>query len=169
MKTPDESTRPWPATPTVVSIPALATAATIPKTTRFMRSPPAGSLMARLAAVSLLQRDFSLHYWSEVRLMSESALQPLNRLVGNWVTEATHPALPGAVVRGTTAIEWLEGQRFLVVRSHNDHQDFPDAISIVGFTDVDRVGADADQSTAGSGSRLCMHYFDARGVFRVYE
>ena len=76
--------------------------------------------------------------------MSESALQPLNRLVGNWVTEATHPALPGAVVRGTAAIEWLEGQRFLVVRSHNDHPDFPDAISIIGFTDVDRVGAHAD-------------------------
>jgi hypothetical protein len=95
-------------------------------------------------------------------------LQPLNRLVGNWSTEATHPALPGAVVRGTAAIEWLEGQRFLVMRSHNDHPDFPDAISIIGFTDVDRVGADADESP-GSGSRLCMHYFDSRGVFRVYE
>lgn len=95
-------------------------------------------------------------------------LQPLNRLVGTWITEATHPALPGAVVRGTAAIEWLEGQRFLVVRSHNDHPDFPDAISIIGFTDVDRVGADADESP-GSGSRLCMHYFDSRGVFRVYE
>lgn len=96
-------------------------------------------------------------------------LQPLNRLVGNWISEATHPALPGAVVRGTAAIEWLEGQCFLVVRSHNDHQDFPDAISIIGFTDLDRVGPDADESTAGSGSRLCMHYFDSRGVFRVYE
>jgi hypothetical protein len=100
---------------------------------------------------------------------TESALQPLNRLVGNWSTEATHPALPGAVVRGTVAIEWLEGRRFLILRSHNDHPDFPDAILIVGFTDVDRVGADAGESTAASASRLSMHYFDSRGVFRVFE
>jgi len=100
---------------------------------------------------------------------TESALQPLNRLVGNWSTEATHPALPGAVVRGTVAIEWLEGQRFLILRSHNDHPDFPDAILIVGFTDVDRVGADAGEPTADSASRLSMHYFDSRGVFRVFE
>jgi len=100
---------------------------------------------------------------------TESALQPLNRLVGNWSTEATHPALPGAVVRGTVAIEWLEGQRFLILRSHNDHPDFPDAILIVGFTDVDRVGADAGEPTAASASRLSMHYFDSRGVFRVFE
>ena len=52
---------------------------------------------------------------------TEPALQPLNRLVGSWSTEATHPALPGVVVRGTTSIEWLEGQRFLIVRSRNDH------------------------------------------------
>jgi hypothetical protein len=99
----------------------------------------------------------------------DPALQELNRLVGSWSTEATHPALPGVVVRGTTSIEWLEGQRFLIVRSRNDHPDFPDAISILGFTDVDRVGPDADESTASGGSRLCMHYFDSRGVFRVYE
>jgi hypothetical protein len=100
---------------------------------------------------------------------AEPALQPLSRLVGSWSTEATHPALPGVVVRGTTSIEWLEGQRFLIVRSRNDHPDFPDAISILGFTDVDRVRPDADESTASSGSRLRMHYFDSRGVFRVYE
>jgi len=100
---------------------------------------------------------------------TEPALQPLNRLVGSWVTEATHPAVPGVVVHGTASIEWLEGRRFLILRSRNDHPDFPDAISIIGFTDVDRVGPHADESTASGGSRLCMHYFDSRGVFRVYE
>jgi hypothetical protein len=100
---------------------------------------------------------------------TESALQPLNRLVGRWSTEATHPALPGVVVQGTVSIEWLEGERFLILRSRNDHPDFPDAISILGFTDVDRVGPDADDPTASNRSRLCMHYFDSRGVFRVYE
>jgi hypothetical protein len=67
------------------------------------------------------------------------------------------------------SIEWLEVERFLIIRSCNDHPDFPDAISILGFIDVDRVGPDADESTASGRSRLCMHYFDSRGVFRVYE
>jgi hypothetical protein len=101
--------------------------------------------------------------------MTEPSLRELNRLVRSWSTEATHPALPGVVVHGTVSIEWLEGQRFLIVRSRNDHPDFPDAISILGFTDVDRVGPDADESTVSGGSRLCMHYFYSRGVFRVYE
>jgi hypothetical protein len=100
---------------------------------------------------------------------TEPALQPLKRLVGSWIREATHPALPGVIVHGTVAIDWLEGQRFLILRSRNDHPDFPDAISIIGFTDADRVGAHADESAASGGSRLCMHYFDSRGIFRVYE
>jgi hypothetical protein len=96
-------------------------------------------------------------------------LNYLSRLVGNWVTEATHPALPGAVARGTASIEWLEGERFLIFRSRNGHPALPDAISIIGFTDVDRVSADANQSTVAGDSRLSMHYFDSRGVFRVFE
>ena len=100
---------------------------------------------------------------------TEPALQPLNRLVGSWVTEATHPAVPGVVVQGTASMEWLEGQRFLILRSRNDHSDFPDAISIIGFTDMDRVGAGANESATDRGSLLSMHYFDSRGVFRVYE
>jgi hypothetical protein len=100
---------------------------------------------------------------------TEPALQPLNRLAGSWVTEATHRAVPNVVVHGTASIEWLEGQRFLILRSRNDHPDFPDAVSIIGFTDADRIGVHTDESAAGSGSRLCMQYFDSRGVFRVYE
>jgi len=40
----------------------------------------------------------------------EPALKALNRLVGRWTTEATHPMVPGVVVRGATHIEWLEGE-----------------------------------------------------------
>jgi hypothetical protein len=72
-------------------------------------------------------------------MTTEPALEPLNRFVGSWVTEATHPALPDVVVHGTASFEWLEGQRFLILRSRNDHPDFPDSISIIGFTDVDRA------------------------------
>ena len=102
-------------------------------------------------------------------MTDEPALQPLDRLVGNWNTEATHPAVPGIVVRGTATIEWLEGERFLINRSRTDHPDFPDAISIIGFADRDRVHGAAATDAAADGNRLSMHYFDSRGVSRVFE
>jgi hypothetical protein len=74
------------------------------------------------------------------------------RLVGSWTTEATHPELPGTTVSGAADVQWLEGDRFLIFRAQNDHPDFPDSISIIG-------------DTAG----LQWHYFDSRGVHRVYE
>jgi hypothetical protein len=83
----------------------------------------------------------------------EGDLQRLGRrLVGRWTTEATHPRLPGTVVRGSSEIEWLDGERFLIYRSSYDHPDIPDAISIIGDTDG-----------------LRMHYFDSRGVHRNLE
>jgi hypothetical protein len=81
-----------------------------------------------------------------------AAVPALGRLVGTWTTEATHPQVPGTVVRGRTEIEWLEGERFLIVRARLDHPDFPDSISIIGDTDG-----------------LKMHYFDSRGVYRIVE
>jgi hypothetical protein len=81
-----------------------------------------------------------------------SELQNLGgRLVGHWTTEATHPEMPGTVIAGSSHFEWLEGKRFLIFRSHYDHTDIPDAISIVGDTDG-----------------LHLHYFDSRGVYRLY-
>ena len=80
-------------------------------------------------------------------------LEPLNALVGEWTIEATHPAFPDTVVSGHVAVEWLEGEQFLIHRSRADHPDFPDSISVIGPTTVG----------------LSMHYFDSRGVFRVYR
>jgi hypothetical protein len=62
--------------------------------------------------------------------------------------------LPGEAIRGTSTFEWLDGQRFVIWRSHCDHPDIPDAITIIGVTDTD--------------GQLSMHYFDTRGVYRVY-
>jgi hypothetical protein len=79
-------------------------------------------------------------------------LQDLGRrLVGRWTTEATHVGLPGAIVRGSSETTWLEGERFLIYRSSYDHPDIPDSISIIGDTDG-----------------LRMHYFDTRGVHRIF-
>jgi hypothetical protein len=83
-------------------------------------------------------------------------LEHLEAWVGEWETEATHPALPDAVIAGRITVEWLEGGKFLLHRSRNDHPDVPDSISVIGETEE---GADS----------LTMHYFDSRGVFRVYR
>jgi hypothetical protein len=73
-------------------------------------------------------------------------------LVGTWAIEATHPGLPGAVVSGQATFEWLEDQRFLIQRSHYDHPEIPDAIAVTGIID----------------GKPSMHYFDPRGVHRVF-
>lgn len=83
----------------------------------------------------------------------DSALEPFDALIGTWATEATHP-LFDAVVAGSTTFDWLEGGHFLVQRSHNDHEQFPDAITVTGAPE------------AGDG--LVMEYFDSRGVRRTY-
>ena len=62
----------------------------------------------------------------------------LDRLVGTWTIEATHPAFPG-VMTGTVVVEWLEGQAFLIHRVRIDDPQAPDSISIIGCTEQDRV------------------------------
>jgi hypothetical protein len=117
-----------------------------------------------IAALSIVLEE------GAIPMRTESALEQLNRLVGTWTTDATHPALPGVVVHGTAVIEWLEGERFLIHRARVDHSDFPDSISIVGITENDRVASPSNSSpTLATVSRLCMHYFDSRGIFRVFD
>lgn len=98
---------------------------------------------------------------------AELTLQPLDRLVGRWSSESTHPSLPDVVVPGTLTAEWLEGRRFLILRTRNEHPDFPDAISIIGFSDKDRAG-ELPAAVTEQPTELSMHYFDSRGVCRVY-
>jgi hypothetical protein len=83
----------------------------------------------------------------------DPALEPFDALIGAWDTEAIHPMVD-AVVTGQVTFEWLEGGRFLVQRSHNDHGQFPDAICVIGAPE--------------SGDGLVMEYFDSRGVRRTY-
>ena len=83
----------------------------------------------------------------------DAALAPFDELIGTWATEATHP-LVDAVVTGSTIFEWLAGGHFIVERSQNEHELFPDAISVIGAPE------------AGDG--LVMEYFDSRGVRRTY-
>ena len=80
-----------------------------------------------------------------------SDLKAFDALIGTWSTEATHPMLD-AVVPGVITFEWLEGGKFLIQRSHNEHELFPDAICVIGAGD----------------DGLIKEYFDSRGVRRTY-
>lgn len=83
------------------------------------------------------------------------AIKRLGALAGEWRTEGSHRLLPGVAIRGRVAFEWLAGGHFLIQRSDVAHPDFPDSIAIIG----------CDEATGG----CTMHYFDSRGIERVYE
>ena len=80
---------------------------------------------------------------------ADTPVQHLDALVGRWTIEISHPSDPSSVIRGRAAFEWLQGGHFLVERWDVEHPDFPDGIAVF----------DADT----------QHYFDSRGVARIYE
>ncbi|HET9674327.1 MAG TPA: hypothetical protein VFP31_05900 [Gaiellaceae bacterium] len=84
--------------------------------------------------------------------MAGGQLEELNALVGAWTIEASHPSID-AVAHGESVFEWLEGEQFLLQRSRTDVADFPDSLIV--------YAADEDD--------LFMHYFDSRGVYRLYD
>jgi hypothetical protein len=83
----------------------------------------------------------------------DPSLEPFEALIGTWEIELAHPAID-AVVAGESTFEWAAGGHFLVQRSHNEHELFPDSISVIGPPE--------------QGGGLVMEYFDSRGVRRTY-
>jgi hypothetical protein len=81
------------------------------------------------------------------------ALEPF---AGMWEVEARFPAREPPVVRGTSTFGWLLGHRFLVQRAQTDHPQAPDSEMII-----------APDPGLPAGYRA--HYFDSRGVVRLYE
>jgi hypothetical protein len=77
-------------------------------------------------------------------------LRELEVLVGEWSVE-----VPGFDVDARTTFEWLEGGGFLIQRSTVDAEQFPNGVMVIGAT--------------GPDGGLQQHYFDSRGVHRVYE
>jgi hypothetical protein len=89
---------------------------------------------------------------------SNAPLRRLDVLVGEWSIEVSNmPFLsdPAAIVRGQNRFDWLEGGHFLVQRWNVEHPDFPDGIAVVGYDD--------------STGNYSQHYFDSRGVSRIYK
>jgi hypothetical protein len=91
-----------------------------------------------------------------------TSLDRLDELIGHWEMEATFEAGyfgPGSPAitsgGGQTTFEWLEGRFFLTQRFVNEHPAAPSGVAI--------IGAGAEPGT------FTQHYYDSRGVARVYE
>ena len=86
----------------------------------------------------------------------DPALERLEALAGTWTMEAAPPGgSPWAGGTGRVSFEWLDGEKFLIQRWSVDVPEAPDGIAIIGAGDE-----------PGS---FRQHYFDSRGVRRVYE
>lgn len=90
------------------------------------------------------------------------ALDRFDALIGTWEMQASFkagyfgPDTPPITNRGgRTIFEWLDGKFFLLQRFVNDHPAAPSGIAIVGPT--------------GEGQQFSQHYYDSRGVARVYQ
>jgi hypothetical protein len=79
----------------------------------------------------------------------------LEVLLGEWSLEARFPGAPPSDVRGRVAFEWMSGERFLIQRWEVPLPEAPDGVAIIGFDE-------------GRGT-LLQHYFDSRGVARLYD
>jgi hypothetical protein len=86
---------------------------------------------------------------------SNPALDRLDALVGGWALEAGPPGGDPWPGEARVSFEWLEGGRFLIQRWSVDLPEAPDGIAIIG------PGEEPDT--------FRQHYFDSRGVERVYE
>ena len=84
-----------------------------------------------------------------------SSQESLDPFVGEWRMEAVFAGEPQSDAPARTTFEWLAGSRFVVQRWQVSHPAAPDGIAIIGFND--------------SRGRYLQHYFDSRGVARVYE
>jgi hypothetical protein len=89
------------------------------------------------------------------KVNSKDRMEPFGALIGDWLTEATHPAFGDTVVPGRVKFEWLAGERFLIQRAENEHPELPDSISVIGVMEDDK--------------ELSMQYFDSRGIHRIYH
>jgi hypothetical protein len=79
--------------------------------------------------------------------------QNLERFIGEWTMQVTFPGVP-PVAGGRVVFEWMAGEQFLIERWEVPVPEAPDGLAIIGFDE-------------GRGTFL-QHYFDSRGIARVY-
>ena len=91
-----------------------------------------------------------------VTVSNRDALEALKPLVGEWSILAGFGDTPPADIGARVRFEWLPGERFLVQRWEVPVPEAPDGLAIIG----------ADPESEGE---YLQHYFDSRGVARVYK
>jgi hypothetical protein len=91
-----------------------------------------------------------------------TALDRLAALLGQWDIEATFEAgyfgagSPRTTESGGhTTFEWLPGRFFLTQRFSTEHPEAPSGLAIIGMGDTAET--------------FTQHYYDSRGVSRVYQ
>ncbi|HWH96321.1 MAG TPA: hypothetical protein VNT03_20835 [Baekduia sp.] len=85
-------------------------------------------------------------------------LRVLEPLLGDWTVEAVFPqgVFPeGADLRGSTSFTWTLDGAFLLQQAEVDHPAAPNVHALIGV--------------APAGTGFLQHYFDSRGVVRLYE
>lgn len=85
----------------------------------------------------------------------DSRLEALEPFIGEWNLEPRFSFPVPDEVTGRMVFEWMPGGRFLVQRWVVSHPEAPDGIAVIGPDD--------------SGGAYLQHYFDSRGVARVYK
>ena len=86
-------------------------------------------------------------------LPDAGALAPL---IGEWTVTAEFPSPDLPVMHGRTTFEWLLGRRYVLQRTAMDHPEAPSSHCVLV------------PNTARPGG-FVQHYFDSRGVVRLYE
>jgi hypothetical protein len=85
----------------------------------------------------------------------ETALARLDAFIGVWRLEARFPGGDADAMPGRAMFEWTLDRQFVVQRTEADHPDAPSGLMIIGAAD--------------DGESYVQHYFDSRGVVRVYR
>jgi hypothetical protein len=86
----------------------------------------------------------------------DGTLDALAPFVGEWSMVPTFEGMPPADAGAPVTFEWLSGRRFLIERWEVPVPEAPDGIAVIG-ADPEREGG------------YLQHYFDSRGVARVYK
>jgi hypothetical protein len=87
---------------------------------------------------------------------SGESLAALEPLVGEWSMVPEFKGMPPAEAGARVRFEWLSGKHFLIQSWEVPVPEAPDGIAIIG-ADPERPGG------------YLQHYFDSRGVARVYK
>jgi hypothetical protein len=84
----------------------------------------------------------------------DQKLAALDILVGAWTEHIEHPAIPD-IPDGQVTFAWALNGRYLLQRSTIPQPEFPDSLALIAPGDEDGT--------------YTQHYFDTRGVTRLYQ